>query len=110
MIKGQIVTVYEWFDIQDEICDVMGIPRDKFRDYHEIVGGDYRDLWHTAMNSVVPDNMSNGTIVTMWDIDDIEWAIERTKEEWARPFFEAYNVVMKELDPNNKGVLVRFSW
>ena len=107
MIKGETVTVYEWSDIQDEICDVMGIPRDKFRDYHEIVGGDYKDLWHVAVDSVVPDNMSNGTIVTMWPIDDIKWVI-KSGEEWTRPFFEAYNTVMEELDDN--GVLVSFSW
>lgn len=110
MIKGETVTVYDWFDIQDEICDVMGIPRDKFRDYHEIVGGDYKDLWHTALNSVVPDHMSNDTVVTMWAVDDKDLVIEWIQEEWAKPFFEAYNVVMKELDPNDNGVLVSFSW
>ncbi len=108
MIKGETVTVYNWCDIQNEICDVMGISRDKFRDYHEIVGGDYKDLWRTALNSVVPDNMSNGTIVIMWPVDDIKWVIERIQEEWAMPFFEAYNTVMQEL--NDNGVLVSFSW
>lgn len=108
MIKGETVTVYNWFDIQNQICDVMSIPRDKFRNYHEIVGGEYKDLWHTALYSVVPDNMSNGVIVTMYPAYDIEWLIEDREEEWARPFFEAYNAVMEELDAT--GVLVRFSW
>lgn len=108
MIKGETVTVYNWCDIQNQICDVMGISRDKFRDYHEIVGGDYKDLWHVALNSVVPDNMSNGVVVTMWPLDDIEWVVKRIQEEWARPFFEAYNTVMQEL--NDNGVLVSFSW
>lgn len=107
MVKGETVTVYDWFDIQNEICDVMGIPRDKFSNYHEIVGGDYKDLWLVALDSVVPDNMSNGVIVTMWPIDDIKWVI-KSGEEWTRPFFEAYNAVMEELDDN--GVLVSFSW
>lgn len=110
MINGETVTVYDWFNIQNEICDVMGIPHDKFRDYHKIVGGDYKDLWHTALNSVVPDHMSNGTIVTMWIVEDIDWLIEKTREEWSRPFFEAYNTVFKQLDPNDNGVLVSFSW
>lgn len=110
MIKGEPVTVYDWFDIQNEICDVMGIPRDDFRNYHKIIGGDYKDLWHVALDSVVPDHMANGTIVTMWSVDDIEWEIERTKEEWAKPFFESYKAVMEEIDPNDNGVLVRFSW
>lgn len=112
MVKGETVTVYDWFDIQNEICDVMGIPSDKFRDYHEIVGGDYKDLWHIALRWVVPDHMANDTIVTMWLVDDIDWIMRegRGGAEWARPFFEAYNTVMKDLDPNDKGVLVRFSW
>ena len=107
MVKGETVTVYSWRDIRNEICDVMGIPRDKFRDYHEIVGGDYKDLWHIALRWVVPENMSNGVIVTMWPVDDIEWVI-KSEEEWTKPFFEAYNAVMEEIDAT--GVLVRFSW
>lgn len=109
MIKGEIVTVYNWFDIQNEICDVMGIPRDKFRDYHLLVGGGYKDLWHTAIKSVVPDNMSNGTIVRVWPIDDIKWLCLKSGEEWAKPFFEAYNAVMEELGCGD-GVLVDFCW
>jgi len=106
MIQGENTVVYKWFDIQDAISDKMGIPRNKFRDYHEIVGGDYKDLWHVALNSVVPDNMANGTIVRMYsyDIDFVD------VEEWKGPFFEAYNAVMQELDPNDEDVWVSFSW
>lgn len=109
MITGKTVTVYNWFDIQDEICRMMGIPKDKFRDYHKIVGGDYKDFWHVALDSVVPENMQNGSIVTMFPHEDIEYSIEE-HGEWARPFFEAYGKLMDELDPDFNGVLVNFSW
>lgn len=109
MIKSKTVQVYNWFDIEEEICRVMGIERDKFRNYHKVIGGDYRDLWHVTLNSVVPDNMANDTIVTMYVLEDYEYCIEK-QGEWTRPFFEAYNKVFYVLDPNFNGVLVRFSW
>lgn len=109
MIKGETVTVYNWFDIEVELCRRMGIEPDQFRDYHTVVGGDYRDLWHVALESVVPDNMTNGTIMTMYPLDDIEWCVEKAGD-WTRPFFEAYNALLDELDPDFHGIEVRFSW
>lgn len=113
MIKGETITVYYWFDIQKEICEVMNIPYSKFRDYHEIVGGNYKDLWHVTLDTVVPDSMHNGSIVTMYALED--WSINRhaylkDHGDWTEPFFDAYNKVMEELDPDFNGVNVRFSW
>lgn len=113
MIKGDEVTVYNWFDIQQEICKIMGIPENKFRDYHEIIGGDYCDLWHVALDTVIPGNMANGSIVTMFGIENVNEDIKylmSTSGDRTRKFFEAYAQVFDELDPNFQGVLVRFDW
>lgn len=111
MIKGISVTVYNWFDIQNEICRTMGIERDKFRDYHKVIGGDYLDLWHVALATVVPDNMSRDTIVTMFDLDDesIEYFV-KARGEWTRSFFNAYHSVIQKLDPEDNGIYVKFIW
>lgn len=112
MITGSQEIVYDWFDIEKEICLTMGIPDDMFRDYHKIVGGDYKDLWHVAIESVVPREMKNGTIVSMYSLYDEE-EFEATiagKEKWTEPFFRAYRDVMNKLDPDCNGVLVKFYW
>lgn len=104
--------VYDWFELQKAICEVMGISELYFRDYHRVVGGKYKDLWHVALETIIPHGMENDTIVTMWPVEDqIEddgfWLKDRV---WARPFFEAYASLAKEIDPEHAGFLVRFSW
>lgn len=112
MIKGETITVYNWHDIRAEICRVMGIHENQFRDYHRVVGGDYKDLWHVAMDAVVPQQMANGTIVTMYSFESSEEIDSLVEEhgDWTRPFFVAYHSVMDQLDPEFHGVEVRFSW
>ena len=104
--------VYDWDSLQAAICEVMGIQEEAFRDYHKVVGGDYKDLWHVALDTIIPNQMSNDTIVTMYPIedqidDDSFWLADRS---WAKPMLEAYGKLMKELDPNHDGIKVRFSW
>lgn len=122
MIKGEVITVYNWFDIRDEICKRMGISKQDFRSYHKVVGGEYKDLWHVAIQTVIPDRMSNDTIVKMNMIEDYEGNEDyycnirkqrdehREEQPWAAAFFEKYNEVMTELDPEVNGVHVKFSW
>lgn len=111
MITGKTITQYNWFDIKDEICSKMQIDENYFGNYHTLVGGDYKNLWHVALDSVVPDNMNNDTIVTMYSIDtkSIEYFVNK-HGEWTREFFKAYHDVMQELDPDDNGVKVLFSW
>ena len=109
-MKSEQVIVYDWFDIQDEICKIMQIEPKYFREYHKLVGGDHKDLWHACLKIVVPDRVSNDTIVSMYGIDDIDFWITKETVEWAKKCFEAYNQILNEIDPLNKGVLVKFSW
>jgi len=112
MIPCTKTKIYNWFDIQAAICEKMGINENQFRSYHQVVGGNYKDLWHVALATIIPPNMANDTVVTMWPIgdqmeDDGYWLEGRP---WARPMFEAYDEVMKKLDPKFNGINVRFSW
>ena len=152
-MKSTTITVYDWFDIQSEICKHMGIKEKQFRDlngshghfnqwcdskgygnkdpegydrnssqiwyqeYCESPDGEaarppYCDLWHVALKSVVPNNMCNDSIVTMWAIEDYEDQPECYDHEvdWKRSFFKAYNQVMLSIDPEYEGVSVKFSW
>jgi hypothetical protein len=153
IIPSQTMTVYDWYDIQDEICKLMGITNEQFRDlknsqrhfntwcdskgygakdpsgtarngsqiwykeYTEAPDGQaarppYCDLWHLAIESVVPDEMHNDSIVTMYALEDYEDDPEyyHKNVDWKKAFFEAYNQVMLEVDPENEGISVKFSW
>lgn len=155
-ITSKTIQVYDWFEIQNEICQAMNITEHAFRDlkeshnhfnkwaddkgyrknkkdsdgkdrnssniwYQEYMNdptGDamrpeYCDLWHVALKTIVPDDMHNDSIVTMYPLDDFEEEKEtytKAYGDWTIPFFEAYNKVMSELDPQNEGIEVEFSW
>ena len=119
--QGKSIILYDWNDIEKEICKVMGIAEECFRDYHKVVGGDYKDLWHVALDLVIPDNLRNDTIVYLHPFDyklTIDYSegsvlMNYVKEhgEWVIPFIEAYQKVILALNENSdNGVYVRFSW
>ena len=98
--------VYEWDEIEAMLCQEMQIDPKYFRDYHELVGGEYKDFWHVALEWLVPEHMANGTVVTMYSIpEDYE-----DEQPWKQVLFDAYIKVMQKIDPEDKGVLVSFAW
>lgn len=121
-VQGKTVTVYDWFDIQKEICDVMGIAEENFSSYEKVVGGDYKDLWDVALYMEIPDHMSNDTIVKIYHEEDDEPFVVNPDEDWGWnkyikengdwviPFIDAYNKVMFGLRGANNVVYVEFSW
>lgn len=121
-VQGKTITVYDWFDIQKEICDVMGIAEENFRSYEKVVGGDYKDLWIVALHMEIPDQMGNDTIVKIYHEEydepfvvnpDEDWGWNKYIKEngdWVIPFIDAYNKVMFGLKGANDVVYVEFSW
>jgi hypothetical protein len=90
-MRKHTVEYYKWSDIQKEICKEMGIEEDYFRDYHKVVGGDYKDCWHIWLEYFQSD-VTNDTIVhndcgERMDVK-LEW-IKEEEEGWAEPFVEA---------------------
>jgi len=110
-IPSKQVTVYDWNDLRTALCEVMGIPEDKFRDYHEIVGGEYKDFWHVCLDVIIPDSMSNGNIVTMFRGDE-EWFDDEPDSEWKILVIKAWNTIYDQLDTSGTdgGIEVHFSW
>jgi len=99
---------FDWFDIQKEICKEMDIEEKYFRDYHKLVGGEYKDLWHIWLEYFQSD-VTNDTIVRN-DCDErmdvkIEWINEEC-DEWAIPFVEAVYKVWDKFEIEN----VRYRW
>lgn len=64
-IKVSTLKYVDFDDIKEFICKELGIGQGYFRDYHGIIGGAYKDLWH-VWQGLVYDNVSNGTYATVW--------------------------------------------
>lgn len=99
---------FDWFDIQKEICKQMDIEEKYFRDYHKLVGGEYKDLWHIWLEYFQSD-VTNDTIVRN-DCDErmdikIEWITEEG-DEWAIPFVEAVYKVWDKFEIEH----IRYRW
>lgn len=121
-LNYNMVKVYDWEDIEDEICKRVGVDglggRYVNNETGEEVsanfdGGEYRNFWHQALETFIPDNMTNDSTVTLagmedWE-DNKEWYLDMYGD-WTEPYFQAYNDIMKELDPDYDGIEVRFSW
>lgn len=106
----KIIQIYDWFEIQDELCKIMNIPKNKFRDYHEIVGGEYKDFWLVCLKYIVPPDMANGVIVTMYHCH-IEWIEELTgNDEWKQKVILAWNKLYNSLVEHDEGIYVQFCW
>ena len=109
-MEKHTIEFFDWFDIQKEICKEMGIEEQYFRDYHKVVGGEYKDLWHEWLKYFQSD-VINDTIV---ENNSIYWENLQSKlswvkddgKDWLEPFVRAvYNV----FDDNKIGY-VRYTW
>jgi hypothetical protein len=58
MIQYKTLRYYEWEDVEKFLCDEIGINQNKFRDYHTVIGGKYKDLWHVWL-SITYDSIRN---------------------------------------------------
>jgi hypothetical protein len=92
-MEKHTVEFYDWFDIQREICKEMGIEEQYFRDYHKLVGGEYKDLWYIWLEYFQSD-VTNDTIV------------HNDCDEWAIPFVEAVYRVWDKFEIE----YVRYTW
>ena len=106
MLLPKSILVYNWFDIQKELCIRMGIKEEYFRQYHlHLKETEYKDLWHIVLEAIIPPNMQNDTIVTLYDL-----GLNSDDKKWTSPLFKAYHNLMLELDPDDLGINVKFSW
>ena len=101
-MEKHTVEYYDWFDIEKEICKEMGIEEQYFRDYHKLVGGEYKDLWHEWMR-YFESNVYNGVITendsTYWEGAEhkIEW-VKNDGKDWLEPFVNAVYKVFDEFE------------
>ena len=99
---------FDWFDIQKEICKEMGIEEQYFRDYHKLVGGEYKDLWHIWLEYFESEVMNGHIVYNNCDEmmeSKIDWITEEG-DEWAVPFVEAVYKVWDKFEIEH----IRYRW
>lgn len=104
-VTPKILKYYEWEDIQLEICKKMNIKPDHFRDYHKVVGGSYKDLWHVMCEELVTE-IHNGMYTHVYVTD----LVFTGKDKWKNKFIEAWNSVITELSENDEEEIVIYFW
>jgi trans-2-enoyl-CoA reductase len=103
------VEYFDWSDIQKEICKEMGIEEQYFRDYHKLVGGEYKDLWHEWLEYF--DSVPNNDTIVFNDLgEDLEhkmmWVKECNGKEWMEPFIYAVYRVWDKFEIEH----IKYSW
>lgn len=102
------IEYFDWTDIQTEICKTMNLDEKYFRDYHEVVGGEYKDLWHSWLE-YFDSEITNGSIHYN-DLGEtleskLEW-IKSDNREWLEPFVKAVYEVFDKYGIQ----YIKYSW
>ena len=63
--------------------------------------------WQQCLKYIIPDRMRNDVYVDMGAVDEDFF---EDMPEWFVPVAKTYNEIMKEIDPDDRSVIVKFSW
>lgn len=99
-------------DFERAVCERMGISPEHFRDYHLVVGGDYKDLWHVII-ALENGQLFNGQLVNVsewlydWEGSEENLVATYGEDRWWLPFLEAVDALHEESDVD---LMVHFYW
>ena len=105
MVTKPTIEYMHWDDIEQFICDKLGIPQDKFRDYHDVIGGDYKDWWHVWL-TLNYEQITNDSFIKSWK-NVLNW--DGARKEYG----DWINVLEPALDAlfgDEESILVCYSW
>lgn len=112
------LTYYDYhLDIEPKLCEYMGIEREYFRNYHKLVGGEYKDCWHVLCDVWDGTFKGNDTYFKIYsdveqadDLEEWEFFLSQHPEyEWATPLLLALNRLHLEYG-NDDTITVWISW
>lgn len=106
-MESKEIKFFDWKDIQSEICKEMNIDEQYFRDYHKLIGGDYKDLWHEWMNYF--DEVTKDTIVRNDLGESMESKIEWIKDD-GKDWLESFVKAVYKVWDDNEIEYVRYFW
>jgi len=118
MLKTKTVKYVEWNNFKEEVCKEMKLDPALFRDYHKVIGGDYKDLWHVWLWWNEDKRITNGVIspVTFdsyMEWDDAFWKVDLEEAgygTWAIPFLEAVETVVRKHGDKRGTLYIEYKW
>lgn len=113
-LKARKLKYYGWDDIEARLCFHLGIPVDKFRDYHLHVGGEYKDFWHVWLE-LNPDITNGSFDYTSLDEECWGWLLEKLSKTtygiWVMDLAEPLRKLKEEVELNmNDSVYIYYNW
>lgn len=109
MLTSKTLKYYDWFEVQKFLSAAMGFEDKYFRDYHKIVGGDYKDFWHVWLDMVNGD-VYNGCWSSVYldnNKDWVEGAIEKNGD-WTLPLEKALDDLRQYVGEDT--IVIEYSW
>jgi len=91
MLTGTFGVIYQWEDVQKELCDIMDISYDNFEEYQNVVGGEYKSLWLSWVRIV---DVSMGAIQRVY----FDTFNEEYCKEWEIYFIRAIKKLQEQLN------------
>lgn len=105
------IVVYDWEDIQKEICRQLDIP--EHSEYYKYNDIEY-DIWDFFLEYVIPDQMYNGCIDIIYNFSDYYFGeFINNGDGYKIHLAKAYNAVYNILcgDPEKyPGIYVQWAW
>lgn len=112
-MKTKSITFYDWETIEEEICNILQIDKSSFRDYHEVVGGEYLDLWHVWLTAVY-EEVHNGHIAYVHNCyfsEEEKLRLVSEYDERIITFIDAVNYLINEkIIGDENGFWVYYNW
>ncbi len=109
MLEKQTLNYYDWNDIQEFLSAKMNIDNKNFRDYHNIVGGAYKDFWHVWLD-IVYNDVQNDSYKKYWFDMILDKKSETIEQygEWVSVLFDAFESLQKEVD--DEKITILYCW
>lgn len=112
-MESKSIRYIEWDTLESCICEKLRIPKEFFYDYHEVVGGEYLNLWH-VWQTIVYDDIHNGCISFVHDVYFTDEEKKRLLEEYDERIIPFFDVLVELVDNNvwcdGPGFWVHYSW
>jgi hypothetical protein len=108
-VKSEVVRLYDWNDIQNEICRRLDIEEIEFVHYRTGYPGDViYDCWHAFIQWVFYEDLHNGHACWLYECDTEYFEDD---QQWFIPVVEVYNeIIREESGEENGSILVLFDW
>jgi hypothetical protein len=98
-MKTHTIQYHNWSDIIPEICKEMSIEEKDFTAYHNLTGGENKNLGYEWVDYFDPDMGASRLKHFVLDQRDMDYKLEVTAEDgkaWLEPFVRAVYAVWKK--------------